>query len=150
MIGGGPLSMVPKNKELVGELVMLKSTFEKGGYTSIRNAVAGLLNRDNIIGSEEGVITFVTYDAYSMVHKSGSITESLLKEYPEMCKDLPYETDGSVISLVDTEYAESLGSTSHHPRHSMAFKHVNCGEIVRSTGFELQVGKRKLTPVVHY
>lgn len=150
MIGGGPLSMVPKNKELVGELVMLKSTFEKGGYTSIRNAVAGLLNRDNIIGSEEGVITFVTYDAYSMVQKSGSITESLLTEYQEMCKDLPYETDGSVISLVDTEYAESLGSTSHHPRHSMAFKHVNCGEIVRSTGFELQVGKRKLTPVVHY
>lgn len=150
MIGGGPLSMVPKNKELVGELVMLKSVFEKGGYTSIRNAVAGLLNRDNIIGSEEGVITFVTYDAYSMVEKSGSINEELISQYQEMCKDLPYETDGSVISLVDTEYAESLGSTSHHPRHSMAFKHVNCGEIVRSTGFELQVGKRKLTPVVHY
>ena len=38
------------------------------------------------------------------------------------CKDLHYPIDGLVGTFIDKHFGESLGVTSHHPRHSLAFK----------------------------
>ena len=43
----------------------------------------------------------------------------LLKDWAKDCK-IPY--DGMVISYNSIEYSNSLGNTSHHPLHSLAFK----------------------------
>ena len=37
-------------------------------------------------------------------------------------RELPYEADGMVVKLDSRRLSDALGSTRHHPRHSLAFK----------------------------
>ena len=62
--------------------------------------------------------------------------------------DLDYEIDGVVIKLDDLSAREAMGSTSHHPRWSLAFKFPPRQEVTRIDKIDVQVGRTGiLTPV---
>lgn len=78
---------------------------------------------------------------------SGDIL-SLIDVWKDRVKELPYPTDGLVITFEDQVYAESLGSTGHYSRGSMALKWTD--ETVSTTlrDIEWSVGKTGvITPV---
>ena len=78
---------------------------------------------------------------------AGDIMEQI-DVWRDRAKDLPYPTDGLVITFEDQVYAESLGSTGHHARGSMALKWTD--ETVTTTlrAIEWSVGKTGvITPV---
>lgn len=59
--------------------------------------------------------------------------------------------DGQVFSFDDIEYGKSLGNTSHHPLHSIAFKYTEDVEITTLRNIEWQVGRTgKCTPVAEF
>ena len=61
-------------------------------------------------------------------------------------KQLPI--DGLVITYNDIEYGESLGKTSHHPLHSLAYKFYNDVEITKLINVEWNVGRTSaITPI---
>jgi len=75
------------------------------------------------------------------------ITNSIysLKQYAE---DNGLPIDGIVFTYEDIRYGESLGLTSHHPRHSIAFKFLEDEEETILTDIEWQVGKTGvITPI---
>lgn len=146
----------------VGELVISKNNFEKyfksgqitkgdgTKYENIRNVVAGIMNRDNIKGIPSNIFTMITYGCYNDILPLKKITEETITKYQQFVKTLDFETDGSVIKLADEKYGKTLGATSHHYRHSMAFKHANIGKPSKCIDIKLHSGKRKLTPVAIY
>jgi DNA ligase (NAD+) len=48
--------------------------------------------------------------------------EWVVNDIKRVCATLKYPIDGCVGAFDDIEYGESLGSTGHHPKHSIAFK----------------------------
>ena len=67
------------------------------------------------------------------------------KKYAES-QGLPI--DGQVITYNDIKYGKSLGVTSHHPKHSLAFKFTEDVEITKLRKVEWQVGRTGIvTPV---
>jgi DNA ligase (NAD+) len=48
--------------------------------------------------------------------------ELSIKTLKDTCAKLRYPIDGIVGAFNDVEYGNSLGSTGHHPKHSLAFK----------------------------
>lgn len=70
------------------------------------------------------------------------------KKYAES-QGLPI--DGQVITYNDIKYGKSLGVTSHHPKHSLAFKFTEDVEITKLTSVEWQVGRTGVvTPVANF
>ena len=45
-----------------------------------------------------------------------------IESVTNICKSKGYPIDGCVGAFTDIEYGNSLGSTGHHPKHSLAFK----------------------------
>ncbi|MFZ9661853.1 MAG: NAD-dependent DNA ligase LigA, partial [Chitinophagaceae bacterium] len=78
-----------------------------------------------------------------------------IKEVIEYCRlfenqrdDLPYEIDGMVIKVNDTEVQEQLGMTTHHPRWAIAFKFKARQATSKLNAVEFQVGRTgSITPV---
>ncbi len=71
-----------------------------------------------------------------------------IEEWKEDVQNLPYPTDGLVISYNDLEEGWALGSTGHHPRWAMALKWTD--ETVETTirNIEWSIGKTGvITPV---
>lgn len=67
------------------------------------------------------------------------------KEYAETVGN---PIDGQVFSFDDIEFGKSLGMTSHHPLHSIAFKYNEDVEISTLRNIEFQVGRTgQVTPV---
>ena len=61
---------------------------------------------------------------------------------------LQYPIDGLVFTYNDIEYGSSLGNTSHHPLHSIAFKFENDIEITKLIDVKWQIGRTGvITPV---
>ena len=70
------------------------------------------------------------------------------KKYAES-QGLPI--DGQVITYNDIKYGKSLGVTSHHPKHSLAFKFTEDVEITKLISVEWQVGRTGVvTPVANF
>lgn len=70
---------------------------------------------------------------------------TIAKEYAEAVGN---PIDGQVYSFDDIEYGKSLGNTSHHPLHSVAFKYLEDIEITTLKNIEWQVGRTGIiTPV---
>lgn len=62
-----------------------------------------------------------------------------------------YPIDGLVITYENIEYGNSLGMTSHHPKHSLAFKFKDDCEETTLINVNYQVGKTGvLTPVAMF
>ena len=69
----------------------------------------------------------------------------IAKEYAETVGN---PIDGQVFSFDDIEFGKSLGMTSHHPLHSIAFKYNEDVEISTLRNVEFQVGRTgQVTPV---
>ncbi len=139
-----------------GEIVVTENDFEhffKSGvikrgsgelYKTPRNAL-GILNNDNTPPIDEPFLTMVDYRIYG-----SDVTIDSVKGEFEMIKNAnifkKYPTDGLVFRLKDNEYAESLGATSHHYRHSLALKYKNLSGEAIIGDIVLSCGKEKLTP----
>ncbi len=62
--------------------------------------------------------------------------------------DLPYEIDGMVIKVNDTELQDMMGMTTHHPRWAIAYKFKARQATSKLLNVEFQVGRTgSITPV---
>lgn len=141
-----------------GEILLTKSKFKeikgvitrKSGedYKNERNAVGGILSRDDI--DPVKILEFVDFE---YIHSN--ITYSQLKEYGlewwnkiiKDAKDSNYPTDGLVLKISDKKYAANLGSTRHHLKSAIAFKFENPYEWSWLRAIEFSPGKHDITPV---
>jgi DNA ligase (NAD+) len=70
------------------------------------------------------------------------------QEYEAKRDDLPYEIDGMVIKVNDTEQQDQLGMTTHHPRWAIACKFKARQATSKLKNVEFQVGRTgSVTPV---
>lgn len=145
------------NLYIHGELIMLKSDFEKyrtiilrkngEQYKTPRTILSGLLTDDNVRDDIGRVLTLMPFDLFQIKTTYKELMDInwdiLIKER----KEANYPIDGLVLKLEDETYGRSLGSTSHHVKSAMALKFTNpTGEtILRDVIWS--VGKTKLTPI---
>lgn len=135
-----------------GEILITDKTFTEkfvsgkvtrsGGekYKNSRNAAAGILNNDHVENQWEGVLTFVEHSQYATPAFQSDI-DSKIEFVKEIIHDLGLPTDGIVIKVADEKYADSLGHTSHHWKHSIALKHANQSAVTRLIDVEFQMAK---------
>lgn len=144
-------------------------------YKNPRNLVSGTVRQLNSLICKERKVKFIGYivegndelktkeQQFDFIKKQGfecvryyiidpmcginSIQHKLTvaKEYAEAVGN---PIDGQVYSFNDIEYGRSLGNTSHHPLHSLAFKYLEDIEITTLRNIEWQVGRTGIiTPV---
>jgi len=147
--------------DVEGELICTESNFavstitRSSGkkYKTPRNLVAGVMNTDDITpfidekGKRRVVLTLVKYDAVKYVRTLDQLNE---EEFENICLEfdkLGVPTDGVVIKVEDGIYGESLGLTSHHPKHSIALKFPDEIKAAELKDVVFQTGKNKITPV---
>lgn len=71
-----------------------------------------------------------------------------LKEEAQQCG---YPIDGLVLTYNDVSYGESLGTTGHHPRHSIAYKFYDEESVTKLLDVEWSMGKTgDLCPVANF
>lgn len=102
-------------------------------------------------GDEERRFKWMESQGIKVVENAVVSAEDILdavEEWKGRIPDNEAPTDGLVLSYLDARYAESLGSTGHHPRGSIALKWTD--ETVRTTvrAIEWSAGRTGvLTPV---
>lgn len=169
-----PLILLKDNKDYhlpngryVGELLIRRHDFkvQKGviplfaEYKNERNGVAGFANTK--AGSEklndlimDGVPTNAAHIYLHRGHELVVPMCDIKNAEKRICNALRnYDDtpcDGIVCRLEDDGYAESLGSTEHHPKGAIAlkFQEIVHQSIVRS--IDWQVGNMAVTPVVNF
>lgn len=67
--------------------------------------------------------------------------ESVVATFTEMSKTYDYPVDGLVLAHNDLEYGRSLGSTSKHPLHSIAFKWKDAEKETKLINVEWQTSR---------
>ncbi|MAZ49310.1 MAG: hypothetical protein CME65_12175 [Halobacteriovoraceae bacterium] len=149
---------------------MQAAGFEKP--TSMRNIVAGLLGRKEVIEFSR----FLSFQAFELissefkietetekflklidlgfqtpeyiVHNNKSSIEDTLKEAREFMTEGDYLIDGLVFSFNNLKLHSSLGETAHHPRYKMAFKFQGDTKVTTIKSISWQVSRNGiLTPV---
>lgn len=74
--------------------------------------------------------------------------ESRIEILKNIAKELGYPIDGLVMTYNDITYGESLGTTGHHPKHSLAYKFYDEEVTTTLKDIEWSMGKTgELTPV---
>lgn len=74
-----------------------------------------------------------------------------INELKQKAEELKYPIDGIVFMYNDIKYGKSLGNTSHHPLHSLAFKFCEDSELTTLRDVKWQVGRTNtLTPVAYF
>ena len=144
-------------KYLLGEIVIKDDDFTefkkyktKSGnpFKNSRNAVAGIMGCDDVefYASQGLKVTLVDYDliSYEVFAKD---FKSKWDEIYERIKSLGYPMDGIVIKIKDSEYAESLGYTEHHPKSQVAFKFSNQTRVSEIIDIEISQGKEVLSAI---
>ncbi|HBC86680.1 MAG TPA: hypothetical protein DCZ94_06990 [Lentisphaeria bacterium] len=117
-------------------------------YKNSRNAVAGIMGLKEIADmlSQKAKLTLVDYNLISY-----SVTfAEFAQKWPEILQELeglPYPMDGLVIKFADEAFADSLGSTAHHPRGQIAFKFSGVRRKTKLLDVIWSFGKNCLTPV---
>lgn len=82
---------------------------------------------------------------------SKSEIENAIEKLKKDAKGRSFPIDGLVMSYNDIEFGKYLGMTSHHPRHSIAFKFYEDEEEATLTDIKWQVGKTGvITPVAYF
>lgn len=60
---------------------------------------------------------------YEIIDKCNTLDmELMINSLHDKCLNLKYPIDGIVAAFDDVEYGVSLGTTGHHPKHSLAYK----------------------------
>lgn len=150
------------SKDVRGEIVFTKIDFQvnknrvtrKGGepYKNERNAVGGILNRDDIDTNVGQILTLVDFRHMGTQLTFDKITglgeEGLIKIENNM-RNLIFPVDGIVFKIADLVYAESLGSTRHHSKSQVAYKFSNPFEFSEIESLTWSVGKHTITPIAH-
>ena len=148
----------PLDRPARGELLIRKDDFaerysrirKKGGgvYKNPRNAVAGImgLKEISVMQAQGAKLTLADYRLISFPVALDEL-EGRWEELKLALAQLPYPQDGIVIKFADRAYAESLGSTAHHPRGAIAYKFTNRQAETTLLGVEWSFGKNSLTPV---
>lgn len=147
------------NDTLLGEIIIRNSDF-KNIYSNIRskagipfknqrNGIAGILGTDDVdfYASQGAKITFVDYNSnswYVTCKDFDKEWDSIIKTIQEK---IDYPLDGIVIKLDDSDYAESLGYTTHHPRGQVAFKFTNQKAQSKLIGVEWGMGKKQISAI---
>lgn len=74
--------------------------------------------------------------------------ETTVNKMRDIAKELGEPIDGMVLTYDDIEYGKSLGKTSHHYNHSIAFKFEEDAYTTKLLDVQYQVGRTgKITPV---
>jgi DNA ligase (NAD+) len=144
-------SVLDEACEVRGEVVLSRCQFdavsEELGYKSARNAVVGIIRNEKppdkrlqlafvAYGVESAKVRNADYHvrvgllkqlgfspcAHLFVHTSWNSVIKEVKRGIDLRGKLDFETDGIVIKLNSRTQSDSLGSTRHHPKHSIAFK----------------------------
>ncbi len=166
--------------EIIGEAIITGDVFEElnknDEYKNARNLVAGSVMSLNSKDVKDRKIKFIAYgvnkegvkdetkldqlrwlenkgfeivDFYSIYHKDD--IETNVESLKEKAAKKYIPIDGLVITYNDLEYAEKLGSTSHHPLHSIALKGIDEQAETILRNIEFQVGRTGvLTPVANF
>lgn len=155
-------STIPNNSYILGEIVLLKSKFNKykhlllrnngQEYKTTRSALAGILSSKELkqYNIPEKILDFMEYDKYSLKVKISELRNinSELKSLIDSIKSQDYPVDGIVFKLADINYSNSLGNTAHHPRGAIALKYGNPRGISKLINIEWFVGKNQtINPV---
>lgn len=147
-------------------------------YKNPRNLVSGSVRQLDSSICKQRKVKFIGYivegnkdlktklDQFKFIKEQGFecvnysvITPETTKEYIQILLDKMREyakekrnpIDGQVFTYNNIEYGKSLGSTSHHPLHSLAFKFNEDVEITTLRNIEWQVGRTgKCTPVAEF
>ncbi len=149
----------PKENNVRGEILFLKSKFKeikdtftrKSGekYKNERNAVGGILTRDDIKVIK--VLTFIDFNHTVIPVTLKTIEEDGQDAWDDMVsfmQDIDYPVDGIVVQLEDEKYGKSLGTTRHHAKDSIAFKFANPFKWSKIIGITWSMGKHVLTPII--
>jgi len=81
--------------------------------------------------------------------ESNRVIPAVIRALTDQRANWPFDTDGLVFRIEDTREGERLGNTSHHPRHSIAYKFPSEAQTTKVTGVEWSISRTgKLTPVV--
>ena len=148
----------PLNRPARGEIIIRNDDFKekyskivrKDGkhYKNSRNAVAGIMGLKEIdhMVAQKAKLTLINYDLVSFTVKLANF-EQKWPEILQKIEELPYPMDGIVVKFADEAFAESLGSTAHHPRGQIAFKFTGVRKQTKLLDVDWSFGKNCLTPV---
>lgn len=170
-----PLNIPCENNfEIEGEAIITQSDFKdintNGEYKNCRNLVSGSVRQLDSNITKNRHVKFIawkipfgltTYShGFELAAKWGfdvvpyvkynSSTDNIkekIEELKAIAKEKSYQIDGLVITYDNIEYGKSLGTTGHHPKHSLAFKFYDDIYPTRLLDVEFTMGKTGiLTP----
>lgn len=91
------------------------------------------------------IVPFLTYSNNTSDYEN---CEKMVESLKEEAKRKGYPIDGLVITYNDIDYGKSLGTTGHHPKHSLAYKFYDEEVATTLKDIEWSMGKTgELTPV---
>lgn len=129
-------------------------------YKNPRNLASGSVRQLNTKKASERHLDFVAFQVVSEHDFTSTVKESFaflmgqgfdvvkhfvvdrnsveaaIKKFTEIVEEYIYAVDGLVLTFDNIGYGKSLGSTSHHPNHSIAFKWQD--ETAKTTLREIQ------------
>lgn len=112
-------------------------------YIKNDNAFLFRLNFVKNLGFD--VVPFFTYSNNTSDYED---CEKIIENLKMQAKHKGYPIDGLVMTYNDISYGESLGTTGHHPKHSLAFKFYDEEVITILRDIEWSMGKTGIiTPV---
>ena len=110
--------------------------------------------KSTILGQHSGSLEMLWELGFRSPVKSMKVLKGIdaviryCKEFEEKRDELPFEIDGMVIKVNDTEMQEKMGMTSHHPRWALAYKFKARQGTSRLLDVDYQVGRTgAVTPV---
>ena len=113
----------------------------------------GLLECDDFISeSKVEIFNFINKNGFWTIINANITKETNIHNVIELMRELGKEyfipIDGLVFTYNSVSYSNSLGSTSHHPLHSLAFKFLDEAETTILREIEWSVGRTgTITPV---
>lgn len=100
-----------------------------------------------LLYAEKFGFNIVPFYIFSNDPKNSLDCEDIIYRLKKNAKELGYPIDGLVMTYDDISYGEFLGSTGHHPKHSLAYKFYDDIYPTRLLDVEFTMGKTGvLTP----
>ncbi len=169
---GVPATIARKGRvEVRGEVVCPKGEHAPLGYADERTAASAICNTPSYQSLASSLV-FVAWeclapgiasfaDGRAELSALGftvspariatpSTIASIIAGFEPERASLPWAVDGLVIKVNDRALFDSLGSTSHHPKGSIAYKFAAAGAVTTVRTIEMSVGRTgRRTPVAH-